>query len=265
MTKVCCCCKFCYIVRMKKIILLALFVCAAAFADSYTDPFADTGFSNSSTADNNSVYSPKPKKQGYRNSFFMSFDIGPSLVFSSDIDDELSTTAARDMGLGYVNVPSRGSYSGSGFGAQAKLGILFKQFVAVYAIAGAFESSGTYEMDALDSTFTKTKKYKFNDASASHFYGGLGTLLYPFRDDEGFINGLYFAFDFGLNIGGVSYDNHDGVGSMSTHLQLEVGKEFDVAKRWKLGFGLAAARMSHFQDGGYSEYSLQLNFHVTRR
>ena len=247
---------------MNKIIFLALFICASAFADSFTN----SSFANSdNNAENTSIYISKPKNQGYRNSFFMSFDIGPAFVFSSDIDRELSTTVARDMGLGYVNLPSRGSYSGSGFGAQAKLGILFKQYVAAYAIVGAFESSGTYELDAPDSTFTQKRKYKFNDGTSSHFYGGLGTMIYPFRDDEGFINGLYFGFDLGLNIGGVSYDDYDGVGSVSSHLQLEIGKEFNVSKRWKLGVGLIGSRMSHFDGGEYSEYVLQLNFHVTRR
>lgn len=249
---------------MKKIILLALFICASAFADSYADPFADTGFSNSNAADN-SIYNPKPKQQGYRNSFFMAFDLGPLMTFSSERKDFMASTEARDLGLGYLNVPTTGSYSGVGFGVTAKLGILFKQFAAVYAVAGAIESSGTYEIDAVDSTFTNKRHFEYNDGSSEHFYFGIGTIIYPFRGEEGIEDGVYFGFDIGFNIGGVSYGEHDGVGASSSHLQIELGKEFNVSRRWKLGVGFAAARMSHFQDGEYAEYALQLNFHVVRR
>ena len=246
---------------MNKIFFLALFICASAFAGSFTS----ASFTNlDNNAENNAIYISEPKNQVYRSSFFMTFDIGPVFVFSSDMDGELSSNIARDVGY-YLNWPSKGSYNGNGLGAQAKLGILFKQYVAAYVIVGAFESSGNYEVEVPDTTFTKKRKYEFNDATSSHFYGGLGTIIYPFRDDEGFINGIYLGFDLGLNIGGISYDDYDGAGSVSSHLQLEIGKEFDVSKRWKLGVGLTGSRMSHFDGGEYTEYSLQLNFHVTRR
>ena len=68
-----------------------------------------------------------------------------------------------------------------------------------------------------------------------------------------------------IDIGGVSYELEDGVGSVSNHLQIELGKEFDVARRWKLGIGLIGARISHMDGDEYTEYSIQLNFHITRR
>lgn len=224
---------------MKKIIILALLLCVSAFSQS--------------------------QEKVYRSSFFMSFDVGFLHSFSTEKTNFLGSASSRDLGLGYTNAMTRGSFSGIGVGTQAKFGVLIKQFVAVYAMAGAFESSGTYDVEAPDST-GETKTFHYNDASGNHAYGGLGVQVYPFRDDtEGSMGGFYVGFGAAIDIGGVSYELEDGVCSVSNHLQIELGKEFDVARRWKLGIGLIGARISHMDGDEYTEYSIQLNFHITRR
>lgn len=235
---------------MKKIIILALLLCVSAFSNS--DYLPSPGVSQS-------------QEKEYRSSFFMSFDVGYLHSFSTKKTGFFGSVMSRDLDLGYINALTRGSYSGNGFGTQAKFGVLIKQLVAVYALAGAFETSGTYDVEANDSTGAK-KTFHFNDASGNHAYGGLGVQIYPFRDDtEGSMGGFYVGFGVALDIGGISYELEDGVGSTSSHLQIELGKEFDVARRWKLGVGLIGARISHMNGDEYSEYSLHLNFHVTRR
>lgn len=246
---------------MKKIVSLALWLCASAFADIIyvVSPNSDDG----STAP--SVSTPAPKQQGYRSSFFMSFDLGCVITFVPDREEHWGSGDAYDLGFERKEFYSNGSYFGYGASIEAKMGVLIKQLVAVYAVAGAFESEGTYEIESSDSVGV-LQKHTFNQATSKHFYGGVGATIYPFREESHVMNGFYSGVLLGLDLGGLSYGNRDGVGSINTHLQIEVGKEFDVGKRWKLGIGLAGAVFSVI-DGGeyYKNYFVQLAFHVTRR
>lgn len=255
---------------MKKIISLALLLSLFAFANPGS--FYSENNDISAVA---SVDGSKLSNREFRNSFFMSFDLGLLLTFTSDVKDQLGSVSARDLGLGYWNAPTKGSYSGEGLGIEAKFGVLLKQFVAVYAMIGAFETDGTFEMTAPDS-IGNSQKFSYDEATSKHAYIGSGVIVYPFRDDTGYLDGIYFGLGFGFDLGGISYEyetengysiiSKDEVATINTRLQIEFGKEFNVGERWKLGVSFIGARFATLSGGDdCTNYSVQLSFHVTRR
>lgn len=262
---------------MKKIILFLLSLSFCAFAaplfDSYEEYGVDSsatgsGFASgySSPSSSNTLFANNvSKNKVYRNSFYMSFDVGIAYTSISDIEED---------DYGWRTSRYKGAYDGVGANIDFKMGMLIKNFTAIYALFGVVTASGTYDLKIRDDDDYGWQKYSFKDVDCNHLVIGTGATLYPFRDTEESLYGLYAGFNFAIEIGGLTYGEDDGysrydnlfdTGNAFLRWQIEVGKEFNTTKRWKMGVGFSYANVTP-ESGGMngSQNFFSLMFRMSR-
>lgn len=260
--------RFFYFIYMKKIIFLVLLLSLCAFAvplfetnqGSENDSSAVFEYSSNYEVAPSSEYVSdfaSPKKHVYRNSFYMALELG--FVYTS-----LSGLKEVD----YRHDELRGSFKGFGWNANYKMGILFKELATAHVLFGLFNASGTYKLkERKESDWSKRS---IEDVNNQHLTFGIGSTIYPFRDAEDSMNGFYLGADVALEIGFFDYeddsDDYDSFFNKNAGFvrwQLEIGKDFNTSKRWKLGVGLSFAMVTSDEKRYQNIYSLM--FRVVRR
>jgi len=82
------------------------------------------------------------------------------------------------------------------------------------------------------------------------FAGGIGLMVYPFRNPRSVMNGFYAGFSSGMDAFFVSADDSDGdINLASFYTQYEVGKDWWVSETWSVGVALALSLHSFVEDG----------------
>ena len=83
---------------------------------------------------------------------------------------------------------------------------------------------------------------------------GLGLSIYPFRNPESMLNGLYIGVSGGVE----AFDSHldDSFSIISNggvYTRFELGKDWWVSDTWSLGVGIAYVNVTVFEDGNDKE------------
>ena len=122
---------------------------------------------------------------------------------------------------------------------ETRFGIYIAKIVSVYVALGLGLESGNYEGTIHD------RVYKARvDAISLRGIAGLGAEFYPFQDKESTLYGLYL----GLCVGGASErvqadegdhtfrsEERDLDGFATTFARIEIGYDFRLGKRWRIG------------------------------
>ena len=114
-----------------------------------------------------------------------------------------------------------------------------------------YDRSGT--LASIDTIPNGTKKKK--DGALAFFESfGLGLSVYPFRNPESILNGLYIGASGGFE----GFDSHldDSFSLISNggvYMRFELGKDWWVSDTWSLGVGIAYVNVTVFEDGNDKE------------
>ena len=122
---------------------------------------------------------------------------------------------------------------------ETRFGIYIAKIVSVYVALGLGLESGNYE----GSIYDRDDKAKV-DAISQRGIAGLGAEFYPFQDKESALYGLYL----GLCVGGAGErvqadegdhtfrsEDRDLDGFATTFARIEIGYDFWLGKRWRIG------------------------------
>ena len=142
--------------------------------------------------------------------------------------------------------------------------------VALYTIfsTGIYQGEGSYRKTnrglqshydhsgnlTLVDTIPEGTKKKKDDALAFMEAFGLGLSIYPFRNPESMLNGLYIGVSGGVE----AFDSHldDSFSIISNggvYTRFELGKDWWVSDTWSLGVGIAYVNVTAFEDGNDKE------------
>ena len=154
----------------------------------------------------------------------------------------------------------------SGFGIpvlEFRFGKSIGNMVALYTqfSGGFFRGHGEYSMDDRDVYYSYTKEgvetldyeytnkdlYVKDGAFGILFSLGLGFSVYPFRNPDFVLNGLYIGFSSGMELFGGELDN--GFSDMdysSVYTRYEIGKDWWVSESWSVGIGFAYIYDTYF-------------------
>ena len=200
---------------------------AFVWKDEQAKPEAAEDSSMALTQEKKEKY--KEAKQKRRQGFF--FSIGLSVGYTS------SNNTEGDDGYHGKNV---NKFSGLSIPfIETRFGIYIAKIVSVYVALGLGLESGNYEGTIHD------RDYKARvDALSQRGIAGLGAEFYPFQDKESALYGLYL----GLCVGGagerVQADEGDHTfrseerdldGFTTTFARIEMGYDFRLGKRWRIG------------------------------
>lgn len=205
---------------------------AFVWKDEQAQPEAD---------EDSSMALAQEKKENYNRRGFY-FSAGLSIGYSS-----LSNTEGDD---GYHG-KSVQKFSGLSFPFfETRFGIYIAKIVSVYGAFGFGIGTGTYEVSS------KRKDTPKIDASSMRALIGLGAEIYPFQDKEDALYGLHLGFCVGGAAESVQADTASvgrGVGYTynttnedldlfdNTFARIEIGYDFWLGKRWRIGTAISYA------------------------
>jgi hypothetical protein len=213
--------------------------------------------------------------------FFFSMGMGVSYL-SSSVDE---SNVSYSTGGGYLDTDGsfipQSKYERervlheefSGWGApviEFRFGKSICNMVAMYTIfsTGIYQGEGSYRKTnrglqshydhsgnlTLVDTIPEGTKKKKDDALAFMEAFGLGLSIYPFRNPESMLNGLYIGASGGVE----AFDSHldDSFSIISNggvYTRFELGKDWWVSDTWSLGVGIAYVNVTVFEDGNDKE------------
>ena len=142
----------------------------------------------------------------------------------------------------------------------ANLVVLHSQFeLAVYSGEADYRYSEKSYSDGVNIfgvSFPKvnSEEKKSLDCYAFSFAGGLGLMVYPFRNPRSVMNGFYVGFSSGMDIFLANSKDSDGdIDLASAYTQYEVGKDWWVSETWSAGIALAFTLHSFVEDGAAND------------
>lgn len=194
--------------------------------------------------------------------------------------------SSREDFRGYYYSREMDHYEYSGFSfpmSEFRLGVAVENLVAFHLdfnigfFAGTMDySNEIYGNDcSTDGVCTEIRRideerdFESSDAYSFRTYLGFGTTIYPFRDVDSPLNGLFVGGSvgytlFGTFTNGIS-ENTSGNGGFG--FELEIGKEWWVSDCVSFGFGIGFAHTSiawQTNDSHKSDNVVSLSFRMTR-
>ena len=271
--------------KLVKQLVCILAVAAAAWAqNSNTTDFASAKFVAPS------VQKIRPPCE-HRGTFF-SVGIGFSYAGVVYEDDKYNYSSGTSFNGNWVSSYNEGprkkwDYDSFEFPTiDIRLGRSFANFFSIYTLLSAGAYSGQVEY-----TYEKIGLTKYRDANGgiaeeatviseaeakeyggmyARFSLGLGFAIYPFRNRESPLNGLYVGFASGVDSWTARLDgDYDSFDKAGIFTRYEIGKDWWVSETWSIGVGLVFTNVSNFiedydgTDSGHVRI-LSLLFRITR-
>ena len=268
--------------KLSKSLFIAMAVAVAAWAqDEVASQVSSPVPEAEPVAPAKTVRAKKVRPPHEHRGFFFSMGMGVSYL-SSSVDE---SNVSYSTGGGYLDTDGsfipQSKYEHervlheefSGWGApviEFRFGKSICNMVAMYTIfsTGIYQGEGSYRKTnrglqshydhsgnlTLVDTIPEGTKKKKDDALAFMEAFGLGLSIYPFRNPESMLNGLYIGASGGVE----AFDSHldDSFSIISNggvYTRFELGKDWWVSDTWSLGVGIAYVNVTVFEDGNDKE------------
>ena len=147
-----------------------------------------------------------------------------------------------------------------------KFGKSVGNLVAIHSLIGIQPYSGTssfryterkkeyvYEgiIPVLQKDSVEYQKKRKGDFTGGNVALGLGVAIYPFRNPDFVLNGLYVGVSGGMNVFFGLFDDYDeSILQESVFSRYEIGKDWWVSDTWSIGFGFVYENVTAVKDEG---------------